>query len=301
MGRRGPLAAEVEDGRDQRLAEVPRPDVIDRHAGRQRIASGRSASSPARCGGRCSWSGNGLRSGRLGLRGSTRAVFSAPRQRRVRLALGASSALRAAARAAFAAASFFSAGLRVLGFGIDLQFGAARVLLRPWRRRPAAPHGAASMASAFASSAGRLPMASSIGGGPRLRSTAGWAPRGREGLLGDGDCEPGLIERRSSAVRRRIDCAELDSGTERVRCLACSASASSSRAFEGRRAVAIRRSAASELVLEHERPQTRLRRPRPAASPARSPDRPATGTPGARARVARLLSRVAVVAADVQR
>ena len=38
MRRRRPLAAEVEDGRDQRRAEVPRPDVVDRDPGRQRIA-----------------------------------------------------------------------------------------------------------------------------------------------------------------------------------------------------------------------------------------------------------------------
>ena len=35
VGRRRPFTAEVEDGRDQRPAEVPRPDVIDRDAGRE--------------------------------------------------------------------------------------------------------------------------------------------------------------------------------------------------------------------------------------------------------------------------
>ena len=39
--RRLAVAAEVEDGRDQRRAEVPQPDVVDGHAGRQRVVGGR--------------------------------------------------------------------------------------------------------------------------------------------------------------------------------------------------------------------------------------------------------------------
>ncbi len=41
MRRRCPLAAEVEDRWNQRAAEVPRPDVVHRNAGRQRIAPDR--------------------------------------------------------------------------------------------------------------------------------------------------------------------------------------------------------------------------------------------------------------------
>ena len=48
---RGRPQAEVVRRGDQRLAEVPRPDVIDGDAGRQRVRGGRRSSGPVRAAG----------------------------------------------------------------------------------------------------------------------------------------------------------------------------------------------------------------------------------------------------------
>ena len=191
---------------------------------------------------------------------------------------GVSSALRAASRAVFAAASFFSASAFLSGF--------ARSTSSSARLASSSAFAAAAIRSARTASAirrgevfgGRLLMTRAIRGGPRP-DRGGLGLRGDEGLLGDGDGEPRLIERpsRRSAGGSALSTSRRRSPRVRPR----PAPSSRPRGPCEPRDPPL---GGLQVRLEDERPQTRLISLGGKRHRFDLQSRRATGTPGSRAR-----------------
>ena len=246
-----PLRPKSKTVGDQRLAEVPRPDVVDRDAGRQRVAP---VGHPA--GQRGAPAGAGRRerlvARRLGLQVRFERLH-APRRAACTSRPAPRPPCAAASTAAFAASRFFcAASAFAASASSDVQLRRGRGLPRPPPAAAVRSSRAASPASSFAS-AGRRPSGPrAVRGGPRPDRVGPRPPR-RPG--------PSPRPRRPAplAGRRRLG---------RPAC-ACSSAA---------RAFAALRLRLAQQVLDHERPQARRVTPPAAAAPARSSGSPSASS-----------------------